>query len=85
MCKEPIAYFLTWRTYGSWLPGDKRGWFKNRQGFRKPNPALETRALLACRETPVVLDAQQRDVVENTVDCALPSAVLAPARSAMLK
>jgi hypothetical protein len=23
---EPLAYFLTWTTYGSWLPGDERGW-----------------------------------------------------------
>jgi REP element-mobilizing transposase RayT len=22
---EPLAYLLTWTTYGSWLPGDKRG------------------------------------------------------------
>ena len=22
---EPIAYFITWTTYGTWLPGDERG------------------------------------------------------------
>jgi REP element-mobilizing transposase RayT len=22
---EPLAYFLTWHTYGTWLPGDVRG------------------------------------------------------------
>jgi hypothetical protein len=22
---EPLAYFLTWTTYGTWLPGDERG------------------------------------------------------------
>ena len=27
---EPLAYFLTWTTYGTWLPGDERGW--NRKG-----------------------------------------------------
>src|SRR5262249_3307643 len=21
-----LAYFLTWTTYGTWLPGDARGW-----------------------------------------------------------
>ena len=26
----PLAYFLTWTTYGTWLPGDERGW--NRRG-----------------------------------------------------
>jgi hypothetical protein len=24
---DPIAYFLTWTTYGTWLPGDERGWY----------------------------------------------------------
>ncbi len=24
---EPLAYFLTWPTYGTWLPGDERGGF----------------------------------------------------------
>jgi hypothetical protein len=23
---DPIGYFLTWVTYGTWLPGDARGW-----------------------------------------------------------
>ena len=23
---EPLAYYLTWTTYGTWLPGDERGW-----------------------------------------------------------
>jgi len=25
---EPLAYFLTWTTYGTWLPGDERGWVR---------------------------------------------------------
>ena len=23
---DPLAFFLTWTAYGSWLPGDGRGW-----------------------------------------------------------
>ena len=23
---DPIGYFLTWSTYGTWLPGDATGW-----------------------------------------------------------
>ena len=30
---EPLAYFLTWPTYGTWLPGDERGWVEY-QGLR---------------------------------------------------
>ncbi len=25
---DPLAYYLTWPTYGTWLPGDERGWVK---------------------------------------------------------
>ena len=31
---EPLAYFLTWPTYGAWLPGDERGWVQFRHGFQ---------------------------------------------------
>ena len=29
---EPIAYFITWTTYGTWLPGDERGWSRKGDG-----------------------------------------------------
>ena len=67
MSDYPLAYFITWRTYGSWLPGDPRGWLKNRRGFQPPNPDLHVRALLACREPPLVLNLLQREVVEATI------------------
>jgi hypothetical protein len=35
---EPLAYFLTWTTYGSWLPGDQRGWVAKPGQFRAPDP-----------------------------------------------
>ena len=33
---EPLAYFLTWPTYGTWLPGDERGWVEYRHGWQLP-------------------------------------------------
>ena len=33
---EPLAYFLAWTTYGTWLPGDERG--RNRKGEREILP-----------------------------------------------
>jgi REP element-mobilizing transposase RayT len=64
---EPLAYFLTWATYGTWLPGDERGWVKYGEGLQLPDPIrkLEAEALMiegACR-----LDEQQRDIVEKTI------------------
>ena len=33
---EPIAYLITWTTYGTWLSGDERGWVKRGQGSNYP-------------------------------------------------
>ena len=64
---DPLAYFLTWTTYGTWLPGDERGWVLKRKGFQLPN--LVTRQLAADRmtETFCVLDDAQRGIVERTI------------------
>lgn len=64
---DPLAYFLTWATYGTWLPGDKRGWIEYRHGWQLPDPVreLEARARMvgsACR-----LDSQERRAVEQQV------------------
>jgi REP element-mobilizing transposase RayT len=69
----PLAYFLTWTTYGTWLPGDERGWVDKPGQFRPPDPRLQaaSRSLLA--EEPCVLDAGQRRQVEETIakHCAI--------------
>ena len=31
---DPLAFFLTWSTYGSWLPGDARGWTEYHHGWQ---------------------------------------------------
>ena len=41
---EPLAYFLTWPTYGTWLPGDERGWVEYRHGWQLPDPARKREA-----------------------------------------
>jgi len=28
---DPIAYFITWGTYGDRLPGDARGWVQKKK------------------------------------------------------
>jgi len=64
---DPLAYFLTWTTYGTWLPGDERGWVLKGKGFQLPN--LETKQLAADRmtEPPCTLNDPQREIVEETV------------------
>lgn len=64
---DPIGYFLTWATYGTWLPGDARGWVEYHHGWQFPNPVreLEARALMA--EDACILTSEQRRTVENQI------------------
>jgi hypothetical protein len=57
---EPLAYFLTWHTYGTWLPGDERGWVEYRKGWKPPDAERELQAGAAMTEQACVLDAEQR-------------------------
>jgi REP element-mobilizing transposase RayT len=61
---DPITYFITWTTYGAWLPGDSRGWRKKRQGDRPPQPLLEEWCRKRMTEPEVVLNEMQRGKVE---------------------
>ena len=64
---DPISLFITWTTYGSWLPGDSRGWMKWKVGQRQPQPLLEDWCKNQMKERAVLLDAQHRQVVEDVV------------------
>ncbi len=37
----PAALFLTWTVYGTFLPGDARGWFRRGGGPQPPSPTLQ--------------------------------------------
>ena len=68
----PLAYFITFRSYGTWLHGDERGAvdrFHNQYGSpRLPADAdwrlYNARAL---KRAPVMLDLNQRDSVERPI------------------
>jgi len=62
-----IAYFSTWTTYGTWLPGDERGWYERVVGLREPDPILKQRAQLLMTEDALALDATQRQIVEGVI------------------
>ncbi len=66
--EKPIAYFITWTTYGSWLPGDERGWrARGKPGIQQPDPKRKERAERLMSGDPVVLTLPQRTVVETTI------------------
>jgi REP element-mobilizing transposase RayT len=69
--EEPLAYFITFRCYGTWLPGDDRGadrW-RDQPGdpFLPPNRGIAGSARSRMKHPPVQLDIAQRACVEATV------------------
>jgi hypothetical protein len=51
-----LAYFITWTTYGTWLPGDFRGWIKkNFNGVQRPNVKLEQESRYRMAEDAIEL------------------------------
>jgi REP element-mobilizing transposase RayT len=64
---DPLAFFLTWTTYGIWLPGDERGWVAKGKGFQGPSQDKERAASELMTEPPCMLDERQRQVVEETI------------------
>jgi REP element-mobilizing transposase RayT len=65
---DPIAYFITWTTYGTWLPGDQRGWVKRgRWVVQPPNPSRDQQAREKMTEDVVVLTPEQRTIVDSVV------------------
>ena len=64
---EPITLFITWTAYGSWLPGDARGWMNWKKGEQQPQPVLEEWCKVRMKEKPVLLNPDHRDAVENIV------------------
>jgi REP element-mobilizing transposase RayT len=64
---EPLAFFLTWTTYGTWLPGDERGWVDKPGDSRRADADLERAARSRMTEPCVTLDDQQRQIVERAI------------------
>ena len=64
---EPLAYFPTWPTYGTWLPGDERGWVEYRHGRQLPDPARKREAQARLTEDACLLDQDHRRLVELTI------------------
>jgi len=70
---EPLAFLITFRTYGSWLHGDERGAVGRRNYHRYGTPAMPANRRVLNEETaalkhsPVVLNRSQRTTIENAI------------------
>ncbi len=69
---EPLAYLITFRTYGTWLPGDERGSidkYHNRYGSPRAVASEERENTQASRlkSAPFLLNAAARKQVEDAI------------------
>ena len=64
---NPSAFLFTWSTYGTWLPGDARGWVEYRHGFQLPSPILELECAARMTEEACRLAPHQRERVHEQV------------------
>lgn len=62
---DTLTYFITWTTYGTWLPGDSLGWRKTKNGDQPPQLRLEAWCRDRMSESPVLLNEVQRAKVDN--------------------
>jgi REP element-mobilizing transposase RayT len=68
----PLAYFISFRTYGTWLHGDKRGSidrFHNQYGapYMPPNDRWHRYNQRQLKAKPLILGASERKSIENAI------------------
>ena len=64
---DPVAFFLTWVTYGTWLPGDQRGWIEHQHGWKMPQPLLELECKARQEEESCLLSMDERVLVDDQI------------------
>ncbi|MCY2973409.1 MAG: transposase [Planctomycetota bacterium] len=69
MLESVSGYFITWTTYGTWLPGDQRGWRLRAKGQKLPEPLLEAWCKEQMKGEAVLLRNEDRITVEEAIRC----------------
>jgi REP element-mobilizing transposase RayT len=70
---RPVAYFLTFNTYGSWFHGDENGSVNRRQNNIPNTPVLKLNKKLECyekrncKQESVRFNWQQRKLIEKII------------------
>ena len=69
---QPLAYFITFRCYGTWLPGDARGWtdrpVQSRDlSLRSTHPVLHSMAQATMSQEAFVLEQAHREAVDAAI------------------
>ncbi|QDT01933.1 hypothetical protein K227x_03030 [Rubripirellula lacrimiformis] len=64
----PLAYFLTWTVYGTFLPGDARWWRHRKQGAAVPSAGLRQWSKDRLAHPVKLLSPDDRVVCESAID-----------------
>jgi hypothetical protein len=64
--RYPLAWYITWTTYGTWLHGDPRGSFMGKH-FIATNPELQDSMRAEMTSEPVFLTDAQRAIVDKAI------------------
>ena len=67
MHNEPLAFFITWTVYGTFLQGDDRWWRDRDKGQRRPQPLLEAWHRDRLNHEIVLLTEEHRNVVSDAI------------------
>jgi len=72
MAGTPLAFFITFTTYGSWLHGDPRGWvdrsrLPDNDARRGPHARIHGQRREETRSPAVTLDARMRECVRRAI------------------
>ena len=65
---EPVAYFITWTVYGTFLQGDSRWWRKRNAGELPPQPLLEQWHRDRLKHEIILLNDEHRHIVKCEIE-----------------
>ena len=66
--EEPVAYFITWTVYGTFLQGDARWWRKKRRGSQSPQPRLGRWHRERLKHDIILLNHEHRDIAKGEIE-----------------
>lgn len=67
MNDEPLAYFITWTSYGTHLQGESNGWWKHGEGPKQPESELAHWRSKKLVHSVISLNGEQRDHVTEEI------------------
>ena len=68
MNTAPLGLFITWTVYGTFLPGDNRGWRHRTEGNNLSKPQLEEWHRERLSHDVILLDTEMRNVAEHAIN-----------------